>query len=455
MGCCQSQNQILDKTIEEKINGKKYFFIQIKHQNIQLLIYFLLIFINLQYIYIQQKEVQTTQIEIDKQSQLKYEKSAQSTSCKNIKNNNIVNDQSTLKTISKNNDYNYPDNITIQQRSAQDILNQYQIGKIIGESKTNNKNFINKQIGLIGCTCLATHKKTGQIRVLKVVPVKKIKGKENQQLSKELQLLKQIDHPYIVKVFEHFQDEKYRYIITEYCQGQELLDTIKNLQPLNEKIASKYMKQILSAIVYCHIFNIVHKHMKPENILFFTKQNNSILKLIDFSKEIESKQEIVSPPYYTPPETITENKYDEKSDVWSIGIIMYILLNGQPPFYGNSDQKVFEKIKIGKFDINENISQEAKELINSMLQVDPQKRISASEACAHPWIINNFNVEPLDNKIKEKLVLFTTKNKFRNAVAVLLNNIPIFINDIDQLKQYFDNNFGLINKQKIIQGIFF
>ncbi len=90
-----------------------------------------------------------------------------------------------------------------------------------------------------------------------------------------------------------------------------------------------------------------------------------------------------------------------------------------------------------------------------MLQIDPFKRISASEACAHPWIINNFNVEPLDTKVKEKLVQFITKNKFRNAVAVLLNNIPIFLNDIDKLKQYFDNKDGALNKDSLIFGFFF
>lgn len=89
-----------------------------------------------------------------------------------------------------------------------------------------------------------------------------------------------------------------------------MLDAIKDLQPFNEKLASKLIKQILSAVVYCHIFNMVHKYLKPENILFYTRQHNSILKLIDFSVEMDSKKEIISPPYYTPPEVLTENKYD-------------------------------------------------------------------------------------------------------------------------------------------------
>lgn len=127
----------------------------------------------------------------------------------------------------------------------------------------------------------------------------------------ELDLLREMDHPNIVKVFEHYQDDKYHYLISEYCSGGELFDRIKEVSPFTEKVAASYMKQIFGAISYCHINKICHRDLKPENILFDSKASNSNLKVIDFgaSTKFDPMQKMtkrIGTPFYVAPEILNK-----------------------------------------------------------------------------------------------------------------------------------------------------
>lgn len=228
---------------------------------------------------------------------------------------------------------------------------------------------------------------------MKLINKKKLSKADESKFFEELKLLKDIDHPNIVKVFEHYQDDKYHYLISEFCSGGELFDKVYLQQAYTEKIAATYMKQILSAISYCHINNICHRDLKPENILF--DGYGPLLKILDFGSstrvDLNCRQSRrTSAPYYVAPEVINKQIYDEKCDVWSLGVIMYTLLCGYPPFYAQQDQEIFEKIRKGKFEFNKEdwdcISGDAKELITKMLTYNPNDRITATEAYAHPWI---------------------------------------------------------------------
>jgi calcium-dependent protein kinase len=151
---------------------------------------------------------------------------------------------------------------------------------------------------------------------------------------------------------------------------------------------------VLQAISYCHENNVAHRDLKPENLLLDSKHNNTI-KVIDFgtSSEFEAgskMKEIYGTAYYIAPEVLSFD-YNEKCDIWSIGVILYILLSGRPPFDGNDDKEIIKKVRIGHYDLTspefQYVTKEALDILKKMLTYDPMRRISAGEALKHPWII--------------------------------------------------------------------
>ena len=170
---------------------------------------------------------------------------------------------------------------------------------------------------------------------------------------KEIQVLKELEHPNIIKIHEYYIDNKYHYIITELLNGGELYDSIVKVQRFNERKAAHIMRQILSALNYLHSKGIVHRDIKPENILVEKADTNSELgddfeslniKLIDFGASIFFKENQkltvkIGSPYYIAPEVLNRN-YDEKCDIWSSGVVLYVMLTGNFPFIGNTSQKL-------------------------------------------------------------------------------------------------------------------
>jgi calcium-dependent protein kinase len=271
--------------------------------------------------------------------------------------------------------------------------------------KISKGNFVNFKKGMIendyiigeecGSGAFATvrkvkNKSNGQIRALKII--KKTKNQDSARMYLEVEILKKLIHPNIMQIFEFYEDKKNFYIITEICDGGELFDQIVQKGSFTEDEAAKVIKQILSAVNYIHTNNIVHRDLKPENILLDTAKNN-IIKIIDwgtarFFEKNKKMNKVSGTPYYIAPEVLFE-KYDEKCDVWSIGIIMYILLCGYPPFNGDNDNEILNKIKVGKFVFPAeewaNVSEEAKDLICCMLRFNPAERLSAADCLKHGW----------------------------------------------------------------------
>ncbi|KOB89139.1 calcium-dependent protein kinase 1 [Plasmodium falciparum Dd2] len=220
--------------------------------------------------------------------------------------------------------------------------------------------------------------------------------KIHEEIYNEISLLKSLDHPNIIKLFDVFEDKKYFYLVTEFYEGGELFEQIINRHKFDECDAANIMKQILSGICYLHKHNIVHRDIKPENILLENKHSLLNIKIVDFglssffSKDNKLRDRLGT-AYYIAPEVLRK-KYNEKCDVWSCGVILYILLCGYPPFGGQNDQDIIKKVEKGKyyFDFNDwkNISEEAKELIKLMLTYDYNKRITAKEALNSKWIKN-------------------------------------------------------------------
>ena len=351
---------------------------------------------------------------------------------------------------------------------------------LINSKPEDNYKIINKLgKGSFGSVYKVKHKITGEIRAMKIIKnttVTDNSGEANKKFLKEIQVLRELEHPNIIKIFEYYIDNKYHYIITELLTGGELYETIVKFQKFNENKAAYIMKQILSALNYLHSKGIVHRDIKPENILVQNidkkKNKNSFdeiqIKLIDFGasnffKENEILTLKVGSPYYIAPEVLNKC-YNEKCDIWSAGVVLYVMLTGNFPFVGKTSQKLFESIKTGKYKTTgkewEAISKEGKELIGKMLELDSSKRISASECLKSPFILS------LDTKVKmpdllpsvlSNIYKLNAREKIQQAtIAIIVHNIQ-YNENIEKLKGIFElldlNKDGQLSYAEIKQAI--
>lgn len=221
---------------------------------------------------------------------------------------------------------------------------------------------------------------------IKTIDKSKMPSKSLRTLSREIEVLANLDHPNIVRYYETYNDFSYFYVVTEYCSGGELWDAVKG-KGLDEKTAADIMYKLCSAISHCHSKSIVHRDLKLENILLENKDDVRSVKIIDFglSRKITGTvNSIVGTPYYVAPEVLDGN-YDSKCDIWSLGVIMYVMIFGRHPFEAKTKDELFRKIKTEKFTINKNLSEEAKQLLSCLLDKDPTKRPKAEEILKFPW----------------------------------------------------------------------
>jgi calcium-dependent protein kinase len=227
------------------------------------------------------------------------------------------------------------------------------------------------------------------------------------------------------------------------------------------------MRQLLSCINYCHARNIVHRDIKPENILLESNKDFSQIKIIDFGISVVKEPEVfieesIGTPYYIAPE-VWKKKYDEKCDVWSCGVIMYILLSGTPPFNAASDAEMKEKILDGSFSLSgkvwDTISEEAKDLVTKLLTYEIEERISANDALAHSWITNTIDSE-IDSKVAKKalenLSQFRAEEKIKQATIAYIASQLLSKKEKESLSSIFkafdENSDGRLSKKEFING---
>jgi len=224
---------------------------------------------------------------------------------------------------------------------------------------------------------------------------------ERQALEQEVSILQSIDHPNVIKLFGMWEtDPKTIYIVTELVRGGELFDKIVQLEYFNEKRASAITFTLASTLKFLHERGIVHRDLKPENILMVSEDpQDDTLKLADFgfaktvpdgSSEETLMNTTCGTPGYVAPEIISGYPYGTSVDCWALGVILYILLCGYPPFYDDNQQNLFRAIKKGKFKFEaefwDDVSDSAKDLINGLLVVDSENRFNAEDVLQHPWI---------------------------------------------------------------------
>ncbi len=360
--------------------------------------------------------------------------------------------------------------------------------------------------GLVKKVCLINNKKT--IRAMKIISKKNILKGQSNKLFEEIEILRRLEHPNIMKIYEYFIDDKNIYIITEFCDQGDLLGKMKKLYSMSELVVKYLMSQILDALAYLHDNRVFHGDIKLENIMLYKTSRKKIkrftvinkdlnsdvnlqnkldnvsgqtsdyvedmsnyeIKLIDFgcSKYLTKKKNnvlsgIVGTSIYCSPEVI-DNSYDEKSDEWSCGVLMYILLYGDTPFAGNTEEEIFENIKNYNIDFDklENVSENCLDLIKKLINPKKQYRITALEALRHPFFTEKLNPKNILTHHKDLSILKRYK-KIKKYPTILHKVVVAYccFNYISQeeekkLKELFlfldENNVKKLREKDFIRG---
>ena len=298
-----------------------------------------------------------------------------------------------------------------------------------------------------------SEKEPYQYFAIKSISIKNLTQKDYNDLVKEVDIISGLDHPNIIKFYETYNDKYFFHIVMELCQGKEVFDNIANHGYMSEKKVVNIIFKVLLAIAHCHSRGITHRDLKPENILFESLKPDAEIKLIDFglsrkySKD-EKMHTILGTPYYVAPEVL-KGEYDEKCDIWSIGAMTYLMLCGDPPFTGGSNNEIFKKIVKNEVKFNpykwKNISSNAKDFVKLCLNKNASERPSASKAVEHKWFSNvvkeTHSLKNLPKNILINIKNFDIEDKFKQMIIKYLINT---MNGGDEINIY-KNAFYALN----------
>ncbi|WCJ33759.1 Calcium-dependent protein kinase (CDPK) family protein [Euphorbia peplus] len=305
--------------------------------------------------------------------------------------------------------------------------------------------------GHFGYTCSAKFKKgdrKGLQVAVKVIPKSKMTTAiAVEDVRREVKLLRALKgHSNLVQFYDAFEDFDNVYIVMELCEGGELLDRILSRGgKYSEDDAKAVLVQILSVVAFCHLQGVVHRDLKPENFLYTSKDENCHLKVIDFGlsdyvRPDERLNDIVGSAYYVAPEVL-HRSYSTEADVWSIGVIAYILLCGSRPFWARSESGIFRAVLKADPGFDEapwpSLSPEAKDFVKRLLNKDPRKRMTAAQALSHPWIRNHSNAKvPLDIFIFRLMKQYMRSSSLRKAALRALSK-TLTVDELYYLKEQF------------------
>lgn len=260
-----------------------------------------------------------------------------------------------------------------------------------------------------------------------------LKAEDIASLREEVAVLQSIEHPNIIKLYNFYEEKKMFYMVIELMEGGELFERIVKKTFYNEKEARDLIRILLDALAYLHHRHIVHRDLKPENLLLKSPYNDFDIKLADFgfAKKVNGKSldTQCGTPGYVAPEILKGAKYGTEVDMWSCGVIVYILLGGYPPFHDDNHAILYRKIKAADYTFEpqywDQVSDDAKDLIKKMLVVDPDKRLTADQAFRHPWFLVGDH-ELISRNLSttlDTMKKFNARRKFRGTVkGIMLTN---------------------------------
>mmetsp|Transcript_4592 Transcript_4592/g.12777 ORF Transcript_4592/g.12777 Transcript_4592/m.12777 type:complete len:526 (+) Transcript_4592:190-1767(+) len=325
----------------------------------------------------------------------------------------------------------------ILEKETEDVQELYEIGKVLGR-------------GQFGTARLATEKATGVKYACKTISKRKLRNKDDiEDVKREIQIMHHLaGHPNIVTMKDTFEDKNNIHLITELCAGGELFDRITARGHYSEKDAATLVRTMVSVVAHCHHMGVMHRDLKPENFLMADETEAAELKATDFGLSVylqsdKNLTELVGSAFYVAPEVLRRHYYKE-ADIWSCGVILYILLSGVPPFYGETEQQIFEAILRGRLDLQSDpwpqITPAAKDCVKKMLVQDPKQRATADQILQHEWMRVNgvASDKPLDNAIATRIKKFANLNKLKKeAMKVMAKNIAP--DEVTGLREVFKN----------------
>ncbi|KAL8129345.1 hypothetical protein V2J09_018500 [Rumex salicifolius] len=353
----------------------------------------------------------------------------------------------------------------LKDPTGRDINSRYELGRELGR-------------GEFGITYMATDLESGDKYACKSISKKKLRtAVDIEDVRREVEIMRNLPkHTNIVTLKDTYEDDNAVHIVMELCEGGELFDRIVARGHYTERAAAAVVKTIVEVVQMCHIHGVMHRDLKPENFLFANKKENAALKAIDFGLSVffkpehsiwnsmftgEQFNEIVGSPYYMAPEVLKRN-YGPEVDVWSAGVILYILLCGVPPFWAETEQGVAQAIIRSAIDFKRDpwpkVSDNAKDLVRRMLDPDPKKRLTAQAVLDHPWLVNAKKAPnvSLGETVKARLKQFSVMNKLKKkALRVIAEHLSV--EEVAGIKDAFDSmdtlKRGKINLEELKEGL--
>ncbi|KAL0914393.1 hypothetical protein M5K25_014737 [Dendrobium thyrsiflorum] len=344
---------------------------------------------------------------------------------------------------------------SVLQRRTGRLKDLYSLGRKLGQ-------------GQFGTTYFCIEKATGKEFACKSIAKRKLITQEDvDDVRREIQIMHHLaGHPNVISIIDAYEDAVAVHVVMDLCVGGELFDRIIQRGHYSEKAAAELTRVIVGVIEACHSMGVMHRDLKPENFLFVNQKEESPLRTIDFGLSVffkpgETFSDVVGSPYYVAPEVLLK-QYGPEADVWSAGVIVYILLSGVPPFWDETEQGVFEQVLRGELDfISEpwpSISEGAKDLVRKMLVRDSKKRLTAHQVLCHPWVqVDGVAPDkPLDTAVLSRLKQFSAMNKLKKmALRVIAESLCE--EEIAGLKQMFKmidaDNSGQITLEELKAGL--
>eukprot|EP00249_Psilotum_nudum_P023359 c28846_g1_i1 orf=441-2168(-) len=324
---------------------------------------------------------------------------------------------------------------SVLRRQTENLKDLYVLGRKLGQ-------------GQFGTTYLCIEKSTGREYACKSIAKRKLISQEDvDDVVREIHILHHVsEHPNIVTIKGAYEDSTSVHLVMELCAGGELFDRIIQRGHYTERKAAELIRTIVGVVQACHSLGVMHRDLKPENFLFSNKNEDSPLKTIDFGLSVFFKpgevfHDVVGSPYYVAPEVLRKN-YGHQADVWSAGVILYILLSGVPPFWAETEQGIFEQVLKGDLDFDSDpwpgISESAKDLIRHMLNPNPAERYTAHQVLCHPWIKEDGVApdNPIDSAVLSRMKQFVAMNRMKKiALRVIAESLSE--EEIAGLKEMF------------------